>query len=85
MVIERAFVLALTGDERALMAQISELDGLGAPAEQALLQALYADLRGDLRTAVDLFATAARGRPIAQPRLPRPRARRPGAAPRGAR
>jgi ATP/maltotriose-dependent transcriptional regulator MalT len=67
VVIERAFVLALTGDERALQAQISELDGLGAPAEQARLQALYADLRGDLRTAVDLFATAARGRPIAQP------------------
>jgi ATP/maltotriose-dependent transcriptional regulator MalT len=67
VVIERAFVLALTGDERALMAQISELDGLGATAEQALLQALYADLRGDLRTAVDLFASAARGRPIAQP------------------
>ena len=60
-------MLALTGDERALTAQISELDGLGAPAEQALLQALHADLRGDLRTAVDLFATAARGRPIAQP------------------
>ncbi len=67
VVIERAFVLALTGDERALMAQITELDGLGAPAEQALLRGLYADLRGDLRTAVDLFATAARGRPIAQP------------------
>ncbi len=65
--VERSFVLALAGDERALAAQVSGLDGLDAPAEQALLQGLYADLRGDLRGAANLFATSAQGSAVAQP------------------
>ena len=50
-----------------LAAQVSWLDGLDAPAEQALLQGLYADLRGDLRGAANLFATSAQGSAVAQP------------------
>ena len=65
--VERSFVLALAGDDRALAAQVNGLDQLGAPAEQALLQGLYADLRGDLRGAVNLFATTAQGSSVAQP------------------
>ena len=65
--VERSFVLALAGDERALAAQVSWLDGLDAPAEQALLQGLSADLRGDLRGAANLFATSAQGSAVAQP------------------
>lgn len=66
-VVEQAFVAALAGDERGLTALAAELDGLGAPDEQALLAGLHADLRGDRRAAVELFATAADGRPVAQP------------------
>ena len=59
VIIERAFLAALTEDRRGLAGMTRSLEELGLDGEAALLRGLYADLTGDRRAAVAHFSTAA--------------------------
>jgi DNA-binding CsgD family transcriptional regulator len=67
LLVERAFLAALSADRYALRGLEAELHALGAVGEAELVAALRADLDGDRRTAVVAFETAAADATYSQP------------------
>lgn len=67
VLLERAFLGALSGDQKALTSVQAELAGLGALGEAALVHGLHDDLMGDRRSAAAHFATAAADVSFSQP------------------
>lgn len=67
IIIERAFLAALSEDRKALVGLTRALEELDLAGEVSMLQGLYADLTGDRRAAADHFSTAAASVRISQP------------------
>ncbi|HEX4688553.1 MAG TPA: LuxR C-terminal-related transcriptional regulator [Nocardioides sp.] len=68
LLLERAFLAALSSDRQALKSLAQQLhDDLDLPGEAALVTGLRADLDGDRRRAVECFETAAAEARHAQP------------------
>ena len=67
VLLERAFLGASPGDQKALTSVQAELGALGALGEAALVHGLHDDLMGDRRSAAAHFATAAADVSFSQP------------------
>jgi len=67
MLVERAFLAALSSDRESLRMLAGHLDSLHARGETALVEGLLADLDGDRRRAVAAFETAAADATYSQP------------------
>jgi DNA-binding CsgD family transcriptional regulator len=67
VLLERAFLGALSGDQQSLTSVQGDLGALGALGEAALVHGLHDDLMGDRRSAAAHFATAAADVSFSQP------------------
>jgi len=67
MLVERAFLAALSSDRGSLRMLARQLDALHALGEAALVEGLLADLEGDRRRAASSFETAAADAVYSQP------------------
>ncbi len=67
VLLERAFLASLSGDQAALKILPDQLAGLGALGEAALVHGLHDDLVGDRRSAAVQFASAAADVSFSQP------------------
>ena len=67
LLLERAFLAAMSGDQRALPPLAKALETLGARGEASLVTGLVADLAGDRRAAVAAWSAAAADASYAQP------------------
>jgi LuxR family transcriptional regulator, maltose regulon positive regulatory protein len=67
VLIDRAVIATLTGNQRILPVLESELKTLGAGGEASLVAGLRADLAGDRRLAIGLFSAAAETATYPQP------------------
>lgn len=67
LLLERAYLAALSSDSRALAGFGQELDGLGFVGEGRLVAGLLADLAGDRRRAAEAFGSAAEAATTVQP------------------